>query len=263
MTILNEADKVYLGEQEVDAVYADDEKIWPKFNPGTLAGLTLWFDASQLGGADGDPISPWPNLADVAKPGIMVGGAPQISVNRLNSQKVVRFFNGQGRMRMTAIGVQWAHTLVYVARMTPGGYSAGRLVTAAYPSANFLTGFWNGFEDVGFSTSGTFFVPDQRKSVTTNWRLYSTDADASPTFGGSGYYPRLFNNGVLLSSGGTDGYCDLNDAWFDTFNISGYSPAGTEESCDCEVAEVVLYNRKLPDADRQMVENYMRDKWLS
>jgi hypothetical protein len=44
-------------------------------------------------------------------------------------------------------------------------------------------------------------------------------------------------------------------------NISGY--ANTEDTCDCEIAEVVLYNRKLSDSDRQTVEGYLRKKWLT
>jgi hypothetical protein len=210
-------------------------------------------------------VSPWPNLANAAKPGAMVATPlPVVRSNGPFGQKVVRFFNGGGRMRMTATGIKWAHTLVYVARMVPGGYNVGRVICAAYPPPNYLIGWWNGKEDVGYSSTGSFFVPDVSKPVTNAWKLYSGDADASPEFGGAGYHPRMFSDGVLLSSGGQgDGYCQMADAWWDTFNISGYDPTGTAETCDCEVAEVVLYDRKLSDAERQQVESYLRDKWFT
>jgi hypothetical protein len=262
--VLNTAEKIYLGNSAASAVYLGETKVWPKFSPTSLSGLAIWFDASQLGLPDGADVSPWPNLGSSGPGTIVATPAPQISVNKLKGQRLVRFFNGGGRMRMTATGVQWAHTLAYVGRMVPGGYGAGRLVCAAYPQPNFLIGFWNGYEDVGYSTTGSFFVPDMRTSVTTNWKLYSSDADASPEFGGAGYHPRMFKDGVLLSSGGqADGYCQMADAWWDTFNISGYDPTGTAETCDCEVAEICLYDRKLPDADRQQVEDYLRNKWLA
>jgi hypothetical protein len=234
------------------------------FSPSDLPGLAIWFDAAQLGLADEAEVSPWPNLANAAKPGAMVATPlPVVRPNGPLGQQVVRFFNAGGRVRMTATGIKWAHTLVYVARMVPGGYNAGRIICAAYPPPNYLIGWWNGYEDVGYSTTGSFFVPDARKAVTTDWKMYSGDADASPEFGGAGYHPRMFKDGVLLSSGGqVDGYCQMGDAWWDTFNISGYGPAGAEETCDCEVAEVVLYDRKLPDADREKVEDYLRDKWF-
>ena len=59
---------------------------------------------------------------------------------------------------------------------------------------------------------------------TTDWKLYSGDGVTGLS--------RIFSDGVLLGSGSTA------QGWGGTFNISGY--AGTEETCDCEVAEVCL-----------------------
>jgi hypothetical protein len=255
---LTSAKGLRFGDVPVKALYAGGTKVWPAappaFSPANIAGLAIWLDA-----ADYTPGS-WPNKG--AGPAASIVGSPPmaISQNTKNGLPLVRFNANEGRLRMTGTGVKWEHTLVYVGRMV--GPNPGRIVTAAYPQPNFLIGFWNGFEDVAYSTTGAFFVPDQRKSWTTGWKLYSSDADASPEFGGAGYHPRMLKDGVLLSSGGQgDGYCQLADAWWDTFNISGYSPTGAEETCDCEVAEVVLYGRKLPDADREQVEQYLRGRW--
>jgi len=260
MTVINEADKLYLGAQAVDRVYAGANLIWPvlpTFKPTDFPGLKIWLNASQLGLSAGADVSPWPNLAAGAT-GTMVGTpVPKMSTNSLNNLPLVRFTVSEGRMRMTGIGVDKAFTLVSVTRMVPGGYSNGRILTAAYAPTNFLIGFWNGFEDVGYTTTGGFFMPDVRKSVTTNWRLYSADAAAPPNF-----FPRMFNNGVLLSSGGgPGGGAGGEDSFSGTFNLSGYDPSSTSETCDCEVAEVVLYDNKLADADRQQVEAYLRTKW--
>jgi len=264
--VISDANKLYLGTQQVSAVYAGMEKVWPAWTTATISGLKIWLDASQLPGANETNVTVWPNLAAGGVPGTMIGTPfPVVRPNAPNGKRVVRFFNNGGRLRMTGTGVRWAHTLAYVGRMVPGGISSGRIVTSSYPSANFLIGYWNGFEDVGFSSAGSFFVPDTKKPVTTNWRLYSSDADASSTFGGTGYHPRMFSNGVFLASGGqADGYCSADDAWYDgVFNISGYSAAGVEETCDCEIAEVILYDHKVSDSDRQAVEDYLREKWLT
>ena len=262
MTVLNDADNLYLDTRQVSAVYVGDALVWgaPGFDPTGIAGLKVWLDASEVVEAPGAAAA-LANLAPGGATASTVGTPPPTVGTALqNGNKVVRFRANEGRLRMTGTGVKWAHTLVYVARLV--GPTAGRVITAAYQPPNYVTGFWNALEDVAYSTTGTFFTPDVRKAWTTNWHLYGMDADASPEFGGTGYHPRLLSDGVVLSTGGqADGYCQMADAWYDTFNISGYSPTGTEETCDCEVAEVLLYDRKLADAERQQVEGYLRTKW--
>jgi hypothetical protein len=258
MTVLNEADRIYIGTQAANAVHAGVEKVWPLWTPADFIGLTIWFDASQLEGADGSALSVWPNLGS-GGPGTILWAPPTISPNKLNGQRLVRFSQNGGILRMTGTGINHDFTLVCVAHMVPGGFSGGRIINASYPPANFLLGWWNGFEDAAYSSTGGFFLPDTKKAVTSNWYMYSADAQSDINF-----RPRLFRDGVLLCTGGQEGVgVGASDGWNGTFNINGYSATGYEETCDFEVAEVVLYNRKLSDADRQTVEGYLRDKWLS
>jgi hypothetical protein len=64
MTVINDADKLYLGTQAVDRVYAGANLVWPSgFSPTDLPGLRVWLDATQLALADGAPVSPWPDLS--------------------------------------------------------------------------------------------------------------------------------------------------------------------------------------------------------
>jgi hypothetical protein len=80
------------------------------------------------------------------------------------------------------------------------------------------------------------------------WRMYEADSQ-----GGVG--SRFFINGVQIGplASGSGG---LTNGWA----LSGYS-SGTEETMDIEVAELVLYDRKLFDAERIRVEDYLRTKW--
>jgi hypothetical protein len=254
MTTINEADKLRLGTEVVDRVYAGDVLVWEPpvsaFAPDDLAGLVVWLDASQLGLADGAAVNPWPNRADAAKPGVMVPAASgtdaSVRTNALGGKSVVRFYANHKRLRITGISVDDNFTLVYVARLT--GPTPGRVATAQYTPNNLLFGFWTSYEDVAYDNG--FMVPDARKPWTMNWRLYSADG-----IGPGAVQDRFFSNGVLLGSY-TDGR-----GWGGTFNLSGYSPTTAEETADCEVAEVCLYNRKLPDGERQQVEDYLRVKW--
>jgi hypothetical protein len=253
--------RLYLGTQVIDRAYMGSVKVWEGWTPKSVSGLKIWLDASQLALADGAAVSPWPNLAVGGAVGTMVGTpVPKISTNKLKGQRLVRFTVSEGRLRITGSGCNLDFTLAYISRMLG---NAGRIVCAAYPDPNFLIGWWNGFMDVGYSSTGAFFLPDGRKAwdsegTPSPWILYSGDSQASP------WAPRMFRNGVLMSTGGP-GTPGINDGWgvSGTFNISGYHSADSTETCDCEIAEVILYNRKISDSDRQAVENYLRNKWLT
>jgi hypothetical protein len=256
--VISQASAVYAGSQKIDRAYVGSVKVYEGiWTPASVTGLKIWFDASQLGLADGAAVAPWPNLAVGGVPGTIFGTpAPKIHANALNAKPVVRFTTQEGRMRMTGTGMDKAFTLGYVARMLPS-QNVGRIVGGIYPPPNFLLGWWNGQEDVAYSTSGGFFKPSVAILPSGNWVLYSADADAPPS-----YFPRLFRNGVLLSTGGSDGSAVDADSFTGTFSISGYDPTSTTETVDCEIAEVVLYDHMLSDTERQTVEKYLRDKWL-
>lgn len=250
MTVLSEATKVYHDGFAVRKIYRGTEQVWPAvFDPTTLAGLTIWLDAADY------TSGPWTNRV-VGGPGTQIIGAPSPAAvpAAKNGLPVVRFKANEGRVRMTAdTGIDLNYTLVYVARLV--GPTIGRIVNGSYTPANILFGWWNGFEDVAYAEG--FLTPDMRKAWTTDWIMYSADGEGLIPVTYDDYMPRLFRNGTLLS-GGT---VKMAGGWKGTFCISGYDPGGAQETPDAEVAEVLFYNRKLSDADRQQVEGYLREKW--
>ena len=221
--------------------------------PTNLAGLSIWLDASQLGLADGATIGTWPNLGSATQPVLSPTPVPTMHRNAKNGLPCAVFRKSEGRLRITGTGVAKDWTLVYVAHMW-GPNMTGRIACANYPEGgNLLIGWWNGFMDVAYTTGGGgFYLPDTRITVNTDWRLYSGDS-ATPEI-----TPRMFSNGVLL---GTHPTPPAADGWGGSFCLSGYDLTLDNESCDCEVAEVLLYNRKLSDAERIQAEAYLRTKW--
>jgi hypothetical protein len=249
MTVLNDADAVFLGSIQVDAVYCGTTLVWPLWAPTDFPNLTLWLDASTLSPALGATIAAWPDLSGNNRTVNLVGTpAPTISPTLKNGRKVVRFKVNEGRLRAVGLATTKDYTLVYVARQW--GTTPGRIACATLPGGNVLFGWWTTYQDIAYVTNA-FLTPDVRAAWTTNWKMYSADGASTPS-----YIPRLFSNGVLLSGEST-----RTDGWANTFNLSGYEPTGPGETSDAEVAEVVFYNRKLSDADRQTVESYLRAKW--
>jgi hypothetical protein len=242
--LLKDAKDVRVGTTVAKGVYVGSTKVWPTapsgFDPSTLSGLAIWLDAADLAGGA------WPNKAAGGAATTIVGSpAPAMSANQLNDLPVVRFSFAQGRLRIqsgTNVNQNW--TLVYVGRMV--GPYAGRIVAGIYTPYNILVGFWNGQQDVMYDNG--FTTPDRQTAWGLDWKMYSGDGEPGLS--------RLFSDGALLGSTTTAA------GWGGTFAISGYDAYATQESCDCEVAEVVMFNRKLSDAERQQVEKYLHDKWF-
>jgi hypothetical protein len=251
MSTLNYADKIALGGQYASAVYAGSVKVWPLLVPTSIAGCVIWLDASKLTMADGAAVSAWPNLGSGPQPTILGSPAPVLrkATNGLNGLPVVRITATQGRVRFTGTGVDKDYTLVYVARKW--SLRAGRVVAASILAANtpnILWGFWSDRFECAYVEG--WMIPDTVVTATTQWRLYSGDTTATGT-------ARLFSNGVQIRSHPTPPAAKgLNG----TLNICGHDDTSTEDA-DCEIAELVLYNRKLSDAERQSVESYLRVKW--
>jgi len=216
------------------------------FNPGHLAGLVSWLDAADYSTGS------WPNKG--SGPVITIEGtpAPTISVNTLNGLPLVRFKTNEGRVRST-----WPYpvndwTLVYLVRWV--GPGVGRAWTVQYPPSNLL---------VGLHTSQPDWMYDNGGSITPGttwgnwspapgpWRMYGADSALSQ---GSAFF---IDGSQVGSRTGASAY-GLDIGW----GLSGYS-AGPEETIDIEVAELVLYDRKLADLDRQKIEDYLEQKWLS
>jgi hypothetical protein len=231
----------------------------PPFVPSSIAGLTVWWAADKLTGYNnGDQITSWPAgpdtsvVGNVVTTGTSTNEKPKYMTNVINGKPVVQFKVNEGYVRANPT-LHKDFTLVYVARII--GPSPGRIICTAYPEAgNMLYGFWTTYMDVAYVTGGGgFFTPDTRIAWTNAWKLYSADAESTPL-----YKPRFFSNGVLLGTAPVD---NPTDGWNNRVNLSGYALAGTNETCDCQVAEVLIYNRKLSDADRQADENYLRTKY--
>jgi hypothetical protein len=252
MTAINEADKLRLGAQVVDRVYHGGVLVWeppaPVFGPDDLANLTVWIDASQLGLADGEAVSEWPNRGSGSAGGVAGSPAPVLRAAALNGLPVVRFRANEGRLRglgMCADG-SFDLTVLYVARMW--GPNVGRIFTNAYPPYNFLVGAHTVGEPVMYD-NGWVGPQPAWGAFPSPWKLYGCVCN-----GPAGKASKFYVGGALVGSHGTS--LGHDNRW----NISGYGgPA--EETCDCEVAELVAYDRTLPDAERQQLEAYLQAKW--
>jgi hypothetical protein len=243
MPVLNTADKLYLGSSVVSAVYLGSTKVYPQFKPSQVAGLTVWLDADKLSSIT----TQWPDRSGTGHHGNVVGTpSPVVTADVLNSKSIVRFTASEGRIRNNSTGVSTDYTLVYLMRQRGG--NVGRAFSAIYPPPNFLVGThvsgWNCMYDNGWIKNAESFPPNPGP-----WTIFSADSITS------GNLVRFFKDGVLQGTGvvamGMGG----------TYAISGYDADNASESCDIDVAELMIWNRRLSGAERQQVEGYLKAKW--
>lgn len=251
MPALTNNTRVLRGTREYSAMH-QGEVHWPfVWTPDRLAGLSVWWDAADLASIT----TQWPDKSGTNRHGNVVGTpAPILMPSALNGRQVVRFTISQGRLRLSETGITKDFTLIVVNRKWVASGGNGRCISTDYPFGTNCyygyhvnpppTGNMHSFSDGGFS-------PSTAVAATTDWVMYSVDGASVPS-----YQPRVFINGIYRSQAASGGK-GLGGHLY----ISGYHAANASESMSCEVAEVLLYNRKLPDADRQKAEGYLQEKW--
>jgi hypothetical protein len=259
MTAINYADRLFYNRQLVDRVYAGSTLVWPPWKPTNLPGCEIWVDISRSANiTNGGNVTHLVNWTGRPAP-IATGNyvPPTFRTNALNTvMPVMRMTRAGQRWVWTGLNLDKEYTLFIVARrwqLTPGRILAALITNT---TSNILHG-WHGNEFDCAYQEGWFNTPGPVGGVTstTAWRLYSGDGTAAGT-------SRLFSSGFLL---GQHPSPPASKGFAGTMCISGYTmdydDGATSQGADCEVAEVIVYNRKLSDADRQTVENYLNIKW--
>ena len=250
MTTINQAEAVRLGSQKASRVYLGSTLVWEQFKPTDYTGCKIWLDASSLNLTNGQAVAAWPNLAGTPNPTMLGTPAPTFQANALNViMPVVRTTQGQGRYWFTGTGVDKDWTLIYVGRKWQ--LRGGRNVAAQDTAANLLVGFHATEMDVAYIEA--WLTSSTTPVATTAWKLYSADSTSVAV-------ARFFINGSLYASGSATPL----KGWGGTLMMSGYTTAAdvaVSQQADCEVAELIQFNRKLTDVERQKIEGYLKKKW--
>jgi hypothetical protein len=240
MTLLNAAKAIRLGVNTVDRVYAGNTKVWP-FNPTDVAGLANWLDASQLGLADGAPVTSWPDLADLSgfnrafTP--KTAGRPTYKVAGLNGLGVIHYDPDINR------------TLHYENHESTFRHV---FVVARFRLALFDN--WNGLIGGG-SGNDLLFVGNAGQPYWYNhWggdTIYHFDRVLTP----------LNHTGPMGNVWHQFGISRISGPW--TFwQLQFGQDRGETRYWDGDVAEVITYDRVLTTSERVKIEDYLQNKWL-
>jgi Domain of unknown function (DUF4082) len=238
-----------------DIVYQQKLATTPPWVPTDIAGLAVWHDAADLGLADSASVTSWLNKGSANQPAI-VGTPPIYKTGVAPSGLPVVRFSPASRLRgnnasIYSPGIPMKHTwtVIYVSRAI--GPVRGRCFTAPYPEGeNVLIGYHTSGYDCMHQPGGWMKNPTGWvDTLPIPWKLYS--ATDQESVGVHFYIDGVDQTGLAVVSAGLNYY----------YNINGYSLTGTEEAGDFDIAELLIYDRALPDAERVQVEDYLRAKW--
>lgn len=210
------------------------------FAPDDIAGLVGWWDADNVSGGDGDPVSTWPDASSSAWDLTQASTArPTIQTNELNTHSVVRFDGTNDSMVNTSVSVAQPNTVFLVAKRT----------TSAAQDAFFD----------GSTTRQAFYTES-----TTNLKFFAgSDIDTGDAPGTAWRYYSVVVNGAS------------SEIWMDGVSVWSGNPgantlagllvgvdggAGTY-FLDGDIAELIMYDSALGTSDRENVEDYLKSKY--
>lgn len=208
--------------------------------PSNYSGLQLWLDANDMStvttSSGTNTVTAWTNKSSVSKT-ISLGGSPKLITGSLNSKSGVRFTTSD-YLRETS-NYSAPVTVMYVGKLTGGANS--RFVTGI--SNNWLLGAHGGTINDGYFEG---WVYDSGTGADTTPRLWSA------TIGGSGVNSTVYSNTSSIASN-QNGITGPNGI---SINQSPYG-----EYSNCELYELIIYNKVISTEERDNLFTYFYNKW--
>jgi len=253
MTVLNDADAIYIGTAAASAVYVGTEKVWPKtaapFDPNSIPGLALWFaadgqlwqDAARTVPVAADAaVAAW----DDASPSMMhatqsdPARRPIYKPGVLNARPVVRF---QGDNVATSVmPLNQPVTLVYVfAQRSTAAQTVVFDGTSNYYDAVYIDG------------------PTNKQAIYAGAVLVGQLVVTNVAFVGAALSSEVSSK---IWKGGGPGIAGNVGGRHPSGLSIGASPSGSDPT-HCDVAEVLAYRRALTAGELDQVAGYLATKY--
>lgn len=218
--------------------------------PTDIAGLQGWYKADALVLNDGDAVATWPDSSGLANDAAQATGAnqPIYKTSILNGQSVVRFDGTNDFLTVAGITNNTAtRTLFFVASAT------------SVPT-----------DRVVWALSGTALMGARNPDA--QWFYYGNAVDAAIPIGGNALTSFATIACRINSVTSVDLYRDegavTNLDPEDTFAGAaaltiGANSGGGASWWPGDIAEVIVFNAALSDANRQAMTDYLYAKWLT
>lgn len=227
------------------------------WTPASIAGLSLWYDATQIAGlVNNDPVATWTDAsvnANNATQGT-VSARPTYKTNVQNSKPAV-LFDGVDDVLAIGTPLTSATYTIFIVQQTSGdgcllgnGSAGGNTqFRIGYPASNKLQ--WYSVN----SGSGGANNPAESSALATARTSFSAVAFAS-----TGTTVNFYENNTARGGGGNS-IAGTGDG---IGSVGGIRAQGTPVVLlTGYIAEVIIYNSALSAGDRTLVFDYLAAKW--
>jgi hypothetical protein len=221
-------------------------------NIANMSGIILWVNASNIAELTPDNTRVV-SLASLTNDktytmGNTLGSGPTVVQSQINNLPVLQFAQGDSLFPNDSI-VAPSFTLFTVAKQIGG--ANGRIFVG---DGNRLYGYWNGYKTTLYMEGWVDGGPSSSsKPSDTNWDLMVTSMDNTDLLAS------LSRNGSRLLENKPGAGVGLAGIYVN--NSSNGQVCCPGEGSDCQVAEIILFNRKLTKAEIITVESYLMNKY--
>jgi hypothetical protein len=238
-------------------------------DPSSISGNILWLDGNDIDGdsvpdvgTNGSLLSTWTDKSGSGNSVSTTGGNPQQFFNISNGNSVVRFTDDLAKMDSLALNVASDYTLFTV--VTPGVSAGGRHVLSGMLE--------DGTDAVLYTNAGWRFYSGPggtdlqiSAAAKSGTHIFGYQLDSTGLLGGDlGIFG---DRDSFQEVGGLDwgGTGTLNGIRIGGINRGGAGDAnvGNNEGWLGDIAEVLIYDRPLDGAERQIIANYLQTKWFA
>ena len=227
------------------------------FKVDTFSGLAGWYSAQDMDGdniedlglvlSNGDVVTEWMDGSGKQRNMLGVSGNPRFFNSALKGKPVISFDGDDmiwGETNFDFL-TNNGYTMLSLARYT-GGMN-GRVISSR--SRNWLFGFHSGSTKRWFAQGWIHLA----SGMDTDWHLHVGTIEAK---GGD---PRasFWRDGQELRLNGRGSNNDIFGPGI--LQFGGYNT--NRERSTCEIAEVMLFDREINQAERSQLEGYLAHKW--
>ena len=238
-TFLNDGARTwFLADMYANTMLVSSIFIASSFTPTSITGGIMWLDATLLSGANGATITTWTSASGLYS--LNMTGNGTLSTNVLNGKQVISVNTSQTYTISNTGYTSASFTFFFVSRQTGGTNQR-----VFFGNGNTLYGYWGGAKSQLYMEG--WLSPVQTPASDTNWDIYTITRNSS----GAGVFSRF---GTTIVSYGSSGQ-GMTGFYI---NTGGSYPG---EKSDAQIAEVIIYNVSLADADCRKIEGYLAWKW--
>lgn len=234
------------------------------FDPRTIPNLAFWFKADRITGkVDGDAISQWDDLSGNGHHAVQASGTkqPLYKVGIKNGKPMLLFDATDDNLRTTdTVTVNVAGVTIFVIASTGAGSYATIVETGAVYTDNYgfflsrdttdraLAGSLGNVGSTICNSTGVSISTIRQLTLVIDRSLTSNEA-------------QLYSNGVNVSTVTNNGN-NTNNILTTAAKINlGSRNAGASLPMNGYFGELIGVLRATPDAERQVIEAYLRKEW--